>query len=583
MCTDGPTSLGPEVRRSLLDRAKLIIREMSALGRIESWLRQRIVTTKAKWVQTTTACKMQHSVASIMASHEAILPVFMLRFVCAAIFAATFTITQYRKSGISESLSVANLEWWLLFFHFCAATAIDEHLLFNAMARRPLALRLLTPGAPVTPYLVVLPNRQTIMGALAYASSVLTISLRLYDSALCPAWIVTGLFCMASLADVGLFYSTRPGDLFKFWLALTLFGEELGALVCATLVGLLYFWSGTAKIRGFFFAWIFPFQFLGPSPVSFHLWKLFLDADLRPRTLTRHFGFVGGIKEALVGLLLLFGAPQVRLLGAGLATGMHLYIFVCGIGPYRWNVLQVYLTWASTVASSHVSGCLMLNLLEQAPLASVYVVLLAVFIPVLGCFSPRLLGKYFGGYRMASFHFVGNEHAHGLFVRRALLQECKGEGGWLVRLLQKRAAETASAKLSDDDQFLQFPLLADGFDIQQIAVERAFCSVSGAKSMLCGGEEYVFFTLNWLNVFGELLNTKWDESLTQVTDRAFELVLEGLRPLSKGDLVVLEVLPMALMASEKHWSMSDVATKVSQEEVLAEMPWDWGAPRAKNQ
>ncbi|KAK3232624.1 hypothetical protein CYMTET_57040 [Cymbomonas tetramitiformis] len=44
---------------------------------------------------------------------------------------------------------------------------------------------------------------------------------------------------------------------------------------------------------------------------------------------------------------------------------------------------------------------------EAVPAALLYVAVFGVMIPVIGCLAPRVLGEYFGGYRMATFHFAG--------------------------------------------------------------------------------------------------------------------------------------------------------------------------------
>ena len=44
-----------------------------------------------------------------------------------------------------------------------------------------------------------------------------------------------------------------------------------------------------------------------------------------------------------------------------LSTGMHVFIFLFGIGPYRWNVFQIYLaacSWWLAGGRGHVLGLL---------------------------------------------------------------------------------------------------------------------------------------------------------------------------------------------------------------------------------
>ena len=165
--------------------------------------------------------------------------------------------TQQRDLG--AIFSAHRVKKVLFFFHFCAALALDEHIALNALAQKPFAFRLLTPGAPVTPLWPWLPKRQTITGAASYglfvAAGAYLLAASGDNSMLGP--VVLGLFLVASSFDVGLFFSTRPSDILKFWVALMPFGDgdgdagvepNFGMNVNLWLVALLYFWSGVSKL-----------------------------------------------------------------------------------------------------------------------------------------------------------------------------------------------------------------------------------------------------------------------------------------------------------------------------------------------
>lgn len=57
-----------------------------------------------------------------------------------------------------------------------------------------------------------------------------------------------------------------------------------------------------------------------------------------------------------------------------------------------------------------------------AQMANLYIFIFGFLVPFIGCVSPNILGSYLGGYRMASFHFVGNEQEYGIFVSKELLR-----------------------------------------------------------------------------------------------------------------------------------------------------------------
>ena len=52
--------------------------------------------------------------------------------------------------------------------------------------------------------------------------------------------------------------------------------------------------------------------------------------------------------------------------------------------------------------------------------------IVSIIIPLLGVFYPILLGQWCGGYRMANFHFAGNELSSGWFIKKSVIK--KGTG-----------------------------------------------------------------------------------------------------------------------------------------------------------
>lgn len=100
------------------------------------------------------------------------------------------------------------------------------------------------------------------------------------------------------------------------------------------------------KFRRYFFAWTFPYHFLAPSPLA--TWLPFLK-NYQPKFFVKFIGFCGGfVVETAVGLLLAFGpSTEWRFLAMLGATGMHVFIFFFGIGPYRWNVYHCFMGWSS--------------------------------------------------------------------------------------------------------------------------------------------------------------------------------------------------------------------------------------------
>lgn len=170
-------------------------------------------------------------------------------------------------------------------------------------------------------------------------------------------------------------------------------------------IAALYFWSGISKFGGYFWGWVFQFQFLAMAPISYHLRSLYLDSNGAPRRCaypqpsqppyllptippcrTLHavmlgswelalkavsppppplpsshihttylvdaiwhccswstwFGFAGVLGEAAAGAAMLAPVATIRELAVYYAMAMHAFIVIFGIGPYRWNFVQAY-------------------------------------------------------------------------------------------------------------------------------------------------------------------------------------------------------------------------------------------------
>ena len=521
---------------------------------------------------------------------QELLPAMALRLLAAVLFALAFTVLAFCpapsgsavpelwacvRSGPDLQLGFAEprLRWVLLAFHLAAALGLDEHAVFSLLARRPFAARLLTPGSPVTPLLPGLPTTQSFIGATLYAGFV-AVSARCLAVGGAHAELPCQLFLAACAFDLGLLIATRPADIFKFLVALVYL--EHGRSVCLVLVGCLYFWSGVAKLRPFFFASVFPYQFLLPNPLLYFARGLYLDSSdgHRATTACMVFGLLGALGEAAVGLGIVFGSGVLRLAAMVAATLMHVFIFSCGIGPYRWNVMHLFLGWSCYWAAGS-DGSPPLSAAGMAYIAAV-----GLLVPLLGAASPASLGRWCGGYRQATFHFAGNEMVHGLFIKRTLLERPGAAGRYIRGPLALLRLPAAPARLTEDDEFLRFPFLCDNFKVDA-AVRAALCKVSGAKDLEGAEQGYIFVSLNWLNMHGALLNTKWDESVTAITQRYFELLLEELAP-AATDVLVLTVHPIPLLATTKRWDMRRIGSAQPEHEGVVPAPW-WPQQAAKDE
>lgn len=335
---------------------------------------------------------------------------------------------------------------------------------------------------------------------------------------------VCAAFAVACAFDVGLFVSTRPADVLRF---LVMTAATGGAAANWVMIAFLYVNSGLAKLRGFFWGFTFHYQFLLPSATLCHFRRAYLRKDLRPSSLAALFGYVEVLGEAVVGLLMLVPVDGLPAPAVLIACSMHAYICVCGIGPHRWNHVHCYLLLCSYAALPPGDGAAY----AAVPLAAWPVVLASCLgVPLVGYFNPDALGKFLGGFRMATFHFVGNEAVHGFFVRRTVLERLHPvrDGRW-HRVLAERAAESTS--LSGDPAFLQMIFYADGMDFGPVL--DAAASVAGLPAHEFS-EQYVWLSLLSLNSSWAMLNTKWDESIACITRRFVRGLVDGLGPLAEG-------------------------------------------------
>ena len=530
--------------------------------------------------------------ASVVALCSQLRWVFTLRAVCAAAVGYGLWRFVFGEAcvggacvgacvgGRCDPWAPSKLLYILTAWHLCSCVAIDEAVLLNALAAKsgalPMALRLLAPGSPVTPALPGLPRRQSVVGALAYAGYV---GYTVYALAAPDRFgarevlYSAAAFCVASVFDVGLFISTRPSDILKFAVLSAATGSQAANWV---MIGFLYLHSGTAKLRGYFWGWIFPYQFLLPSAVSWYFQGMFLDrTTLQPTVSCSLFGYAGVLTEAVVGVLMLSGVQAVAMPAACVATAMHGYISFFGIGPHRWNQVHVYMLWCALNALPAGDGAVWAALHWYSFL---YVAFFCLLVPAVGYVSPDLLGKYLGGYRMATFHFVGNEAVHGYFVRRtvaARLAEAVSEARagkdcrrW--HALLKERVEACESML-EDPNVLQMMYYTDGMDFGPV-IESAASKAGLELREFC--DEYVYVSMFMLNAGWAMLNTKWDESVACISQRFARGVREGLSPLGEGDVILFETRPLAYVAGEKTYTVGDMCDpERTTERYSAGLPW----------
>lgn len=455
----------------------------------------------------------------------------LLRLVAASAWAAFLYLPLYSE------YSVAQLRQVLMLHHTMAAAGLDEAILMSWTAQEPFMLRLLRPGSTVAPFLRdFLPQKQSLIGAGCYAGFLVlgvfqVVTRRVSDL---DVLLFVVVFLVSTLFDRGAFHSTRPSDIFKFLVATLFPGPERNVIV---LLGCLYFWSGLVKVRGFFHNFVFPYQFLNFSGISWYARRWLFNADYVPFRIISAFGFLGTVLEMLAGLCMLAAPARVAMYGMALGCAMHVFIFFCGMGPFRWNIMTLYMLVCCMIFQQEDPA---LSLWRPDPVHTIPMVYLAIFgfaIPIIGLVQPITLGRYFGGYRMATFHFAGNDAYRALLIRRNVIPTAPPEGirdtsvyGSLLRL----RADSCS-RLTQDEDLWTGVLYADGADIEG-SLRRGFEAPSGMTSFDEFDRSYVYVPVTWLNMRGPLLNTKWDEYLP-VTDRIVDLCCETVgQPHAEGDI-----------------------------------------------
>eukprot|EP00434_Breviolum_minutum_P024666 symbB.v1.2.021783.t2/scaffold1902.1/size96554/5 len=389
---------------------------------------------------------------------------------------------------------MAQLRWVLMFHHLLAATGVDEGLLMSFSAAEPFVQRLLRPGSAVTPWMPgLLPRKQTVLGACVYATFLIIASFqlvtyRVYDQ---DVMIFTGVFL------------------------------EVNTYV---LLSCLYFWSGMYKLRGFFHGFVFQYQFLNFSGLSWYFRKCYLTKEYLPRPCFCAFGAFGTWIEMVAGLGMILGAlPGFGEIFILLAAAMHVFIFFFGMGPFRWNVMTCYMLLVSSKLC--MEGASPHHPVTELTCASLtYIAFFGLIIPSIGCLDPETLGRYFGGYRMATFHFAGNEMYHAMMISKAALAAHIDTGNAVQQLLLKRCEEYK--RVTEDLDLFSALLYSDGLDVEG-ALRRGCGRVEPNLDFEDFDRKYMFVPITWLNCRGPLLNTKWDESLP-ITGSFIELVLEAM-------------------------------------------------------
>eukprot|EP00466_Bigelowiella_natans_P009800 jgi/Bigna1/76477/fgenesh1_pg.41_\ len=459
---------------------------------------------------------------------KAYYPLGCLRFLVFLIYTLVCWETLY---GRLQVFSMRDLKRVLLFHHTMAAT-----------------------GSRVVPASSSLPSRNWLVWPLYIAFLYTAVTSLLSDEdagskhglQLCIV-----LFIACSVMDLGLFYSTRPGDILRLLAASAFLPESSAARTVYTLSATLYFWSGVSKFGGWFRNWTFPYQFLVFSPFSYPLRSWYLHPDKRPRMWGSLFGLGGVVGEMLIGLGMLTPNAVVQRLSLAASVAMHAFICICGMGPYRWNLMQVYVNLCSTAlclgqvqltscycsdervgvlqikvdlapeimthsfASSHHARKVdeAVDISVMGALSFAYVGVLGVLVPLIGSFSTTLLGRYLGGYRMANFHFAGNE------VHTLLL------------LPTDRLLPGVAKGIDGTSEVMAFPWGADGMDVR--AIVRPWLKTHTPIRLGTAISKL------------EILNTKWDESLVSIRDAYLRIICEEyFQPGARegGDPVSLVVL-----------------------------------------
>ena len=500
-----------------------------------------------------------------------------IRAVCAVLsgYGLVWFAMEACVGGECGTFAVPKLLYIMCGHMLLSALALDEGLLLNHMALKsrvpPFAVRLLMPGMPVTPAFSGLPREQSALGSAAYLCYIIATVHALASPADFGGKQIAAsvfLFFAASIFDVGLLISSRPADILKFIFIISITGKTSAAWL---LLGFLYVNSGIAKVRGFFWGFTLPFHFLLPSHVSWYLQRTYLLDDHTPSLFASVLGFTAALSEAILGGLMLSGVPNLLLPCAMLASIVHVYIVFWGVGPHRLNHVHIYLVWVCFHGLPREDH---LALDIDWPIWP-YVAIYGIVFPLVGFFYPTTLGRYFGGYRMATFQYVGNEAVFGFFLHRSVSQRLRAECvRWDAKLARKRRpwnallAERARAPggLVQDQGLLQMMYFCDGMDFAPVVCEAARLVEIPLDQFAA---EYVWVSMRSLNTEWALLNTKWDELVSPVSQRFIEALWDGLEPLEGGDVILFQAFPLAYTDKMKKWALRDMVMGDKVERVFA--------------
>ena len=289
---------------------------------------------------------------------------------------------------------------------------------------------------------------------------------------------------------------------------------------------------------------------------------MYLRGNGWPTEFGKWFGSFGAVQEVALGICMLIPssmiqfAPEIQYGAVCLGTLMHIFIFIFGIGPYRWNIMQVYLLWASYTISCNnnnnnnggVGGFFINELLKDRNGGSIlllsYGVIFGLVIPIIGLFSTRILGKYLAGYRMGNFHFAGNEYAT------------------LFLIDNKNLKAKMKKKINHYEQYIKFSFGADSMDVRP-------CIKEYKKT-----HTPLMLRSEMLN--NTMLNTKFDESLEIITLRYAEIIQE--KYTTNGKLLMLTALPINFFyGKNKKYEIWDLSNGIANRHLVktgyVEYPW----------
>merc|ERR1719382_997332 len=142
---------------------------------------------------------------------------------------------------------------------------------------------------------------------------------------------------------------------------------------------------------------------------------------------------------------MLFGTSDVAFYAMLLACFMHVFIFFCGMGPFRWNIMTLYMLVCCIYFADGPNDFRAPEKGRLIYTSEAYLVLFGFVIPVIGLLQPITLGRYFGGYRMATFHFAGNDAYRALLIRRDAIPCAPAEGSRAQSVYGELLRQRASA------------------------------------------------------------------------------------------------------------------------------------------